>query len=45
MTYEVTGRVARITFNRPEKGNAIVAATPLNWRPALSAPTSIPTST
>lgn len=27
MTYEVTGRVARITFNRPEKGNAIVAAT------------------
>lgn len=29
MTYEVTGRVARITFNRPEKGNAIVAATPV----------------
>ena len=29
MTYEVTGRVARITFDRPEKGNAIVAATPL----------------
>lgn len=29
MTYEVTGRVARITFNRPERGNAIVAATPL----------------
>ena len=29
MTYEVTGRVARITFNRPEKGNAIVADTPL----------------
>ena len=29
MTYEVTGRVARIAFNRPEKGNAIVAATPL----------------
>jgi enoyl-CoA hydratase len=29
MTYEVTGRVARITFNRPEKGNAITAATPL----------------
>ena len=25
MTYEVTDRVARITFNRPEKGNAIVA--------------------
>jgi enoyl-CoA hydratase len=29
MTYEVTGRVARITFNRPEKGNAIIADTPL----------------
>lgn len=29
MTYEVTDRVARITFNRPEKGNSIVAATPL----------------
>lgn len=28
MTYEVTDRVARITFNRPEQGNAIVAATP-----------------
>jgi len=25
MTYEVTDRVARITFNRPEKGNAIIA--------------------
>ena len=24
MTYEVTDRVARITFNRPDKGNAIV---------------------
>ena len=29
MTYEVTDRVARITFNRPEKGNAIVADTPV----------------
>ena len=29
MTYEVTDRIARITFDRPEKGNAIVAATPL----------------
>lgn len=29
MTYEVTGRIARITFNRPETGNAIIADTPL----------------
>ncbi|MFM9035654.1 MAG: crotonase/enoyl-CoA hydratase family protein [Mycobacterium sp.] len=28
MTYEVTGRVARITLSRPERGNAIIAATP-----------------
>jgi enoyl-CoA hydratase len=28
LTYEVTGRVARITFNRPEHGNAITADTP-----------------
>ncbi|WP_068271258.1 crotonase/enoyl-CoA hydratase family protein [Aldersonia kunmingensis] len=29
LTYEVTGRVARITFNRPEQGNAITADTPV----------------
>lgn len=29
MTYEVTDRIARITFDRPEKGNAITADTPL----------------
>ncbi len=29
MTYEVTGGIARITFNRPEAGNAIVADPPL----------------
>lgn len=29
MTYEVTDRIARITFNRPEKGNSIVADTPV----------------
>jgi len=29
LTYEVDGRVARITFNRPEQGNAITADTPL----------------
>ncbi|MEJ7833742.1 MAG: crotonase/enoyl-CoA hydratase family protein [Nocardioides sp.] len=28
LTYEVTGRIARITFNRPEQGNAITADTP-----------------
>ncbi len=28
LTYEVDGRVARITFNRPERGNAITADTP-----------------
>lgn len=29
MTYQVDGRVARITFDRPAQGNAIVAATPV----------------
>lgn len=29
MTYEVTGRIARITFDRAERGNAIIAATPV----------------
>lgn len=29
LTYEVDGRVARITFNRPEHGNAITADTPV----------------
>ncbi|MBY0443531.1 MAG: enoyl-CoA hydratase, partial [Mycobacteriaceae bacterium] len=29
MTYQVTDRIARITFNRPEKGNAIIADTPV----------------
>lgn len=28
LTYEVTGRIARITFNRPEQGNAITMDTP-----------------
>lgn len=28
LTYEVTGRIARITFNRPDQGNAITADTP-----------------
>ena len=28
MTYETTGRIARITLNRPERGNAITLRTP-----------------
>lgn len=28
LTYEVTGRIARITFNRPEHGNTITTDTP-----------------
>jgi len=28
LTYEVTGRIARITFNRPDRGNAITVDTP-----------------
>ncbi|ALG11174.1 crotonase/enoyl-CoA hydratase family protein [Kibdelosporangium phytohabitans] len=28
LTYEVDGRIARITFNRPHRGNAITAETP-----------------
>ncbi|MEO9139649.1 MAG: crotonase/enoyl-CoA hydratase family protein [Jatrophihabitans sp.] len=29
LTYEVTDRIARITFNRPERGNAITVDTPV----------------
>ncbi|CRK56041.1 enoyl-CoA hydratase [Alloactinosynnema sp. L-07] len=35
LTYEVTGRVARITFNRPERGNAITADTPADLTAAV----------
>lgn len=35
LTYEVTGRVARITFNRPERGNAITADTPVELAAAV----------
>lgn len=35
LTYEVTGRVARITFNRPERGNAITADTPIELADAV----------
>jgi enoyl-CoA hydratase len=35
LTYEVTGRIARITFNRPEQGNAITNDTPLDLAHAV----------
>jgi enoyl-CoA hydratase len=35
MTYEVTGRIARITFNRPEHGNAITPDTPIELAHAV----------
>lgn len=35
LTYEVTGRIARITFNRPEHGNAITSDTPFDLAHAV----------
>ena len=35
LTYEVTGRIARITFNRPEHGNAITVDTPVELAAAV----------
>ena len=35
LTYEVTGRIARLTFNRPEAGNAITPDTPLDLAAAV----------
>lgn len=35
LTYEVTGRVARITFNRPRQGNAITVDTPVELAHAV----------
>jgi enoyl-CoA hydratase len=35
LTYEVTGRIARLTFNRPEFGNAITPDTPLDLAHAV----------
>ncbi|MCE7002433.1 crotonase/enoyl-CoA hydratase family protein [Kibdelosporangium philippinense] len=35
LTYERDGRIARITFNRPEKGNAITADTPVDLAHAV----------
>ena len=35
LTYEVTGRIARITFDRPERGNAITMDTPVELAHAV----------
>ncbi|WP_310963861.1 crotonase/enoyl-CoA hydratase family protein [Nocardioides terrisoli] len=35
LTYEVDGRVARLTFNRPEQGNSITADTPVEIADAV----------
>jgi enoyl-CoA hydratase len=35
LTYEVTDRIARITFNRPDQGNAITLDTPLDLAHAV----------
>lgn len=35
LTYEVTDRIARITFNRPEQGNAITVDTPIELAAAV----------
>ncbi len=35
LTYQVTGRIARITFNRPDQGNAITPDTPLDLATAV----------
>ena len=35
LTYEVTDRIARITFNRPEQGNAITVDTPVELAAAV----------
>lgn len=35
LTYEVDGRIARITFNRPERGNSITWDTPLDLAHAV----------
>ena len=35
LTYEVDGRVARLTFNRPEQGNSITPDTPVELAHAV----------
>jgi enoyl-CoA hydratase/carnithine racemase len=45
LTYEVTGRIARITLNRPERGNGITLEIRASSPPAWSGPISTPPST
>ena len=46
LTYAVTGRIARITLNRPQRANAITLRHAARARGSLwSAPTSTPPST
>ena len=35
LTYEVTGRIARITFDRPDQGNSITSDTPIELAAAV----------
>lgn len=35
LTYQVTGRIARVTFNRPDQGNAITRDTPVDLAHAV----------
>ncbi len=45
MRYEVDGRIARITLDRPERGNGITLAMPRELAAASSRPTSTRRST
>ncbi len=45
MTYEVGDRIARLTLNRPERGNGLTRRCWASSSAASSAPISIPTCT
>ncbi len=38
MTYEVDGRIARITLNRPERGNGITLDMPVELKQCVGIP-------
>ena len=42
LTYETGDRIARITLDRPERGNGITLAMPESWPSAWSGRTSTP---